>query len=184
MDFSEYQEIVTKGSYYFPASKHYTGESISGVYCDRCNRDNIPACIGYRRNDLCLECVSDIIRVNGSKFVNPIRPKPSFPSPFPTQLPPPSHSRVGDSPVRMMSDASPPARYAAVTRTKMRQSQFREPKHALTRMLQRQFREPLDEEDPSVMTHMVQSQFMTEMKQSQFRTNMKHSQFNVDKPEK
>ena len=50
-----YTAILQRGTFYCPAGAHYGNPSAS-VICDRCRRSNIPACIGFERNDLCLPC--------------------------------------------------------------------------------------------------------------------------------
>ena len=53
-------DIATKGSYYYPASKHYN--VLTRVQCDRCRQTNLPACIGYQNADLCLKCADEVMR--------------------------------------------------------------------------------------------------------------------------
>jgi len=57
-----YFKAIDNGTYYYPAWKHY-GRKTS-VFCDRCNRQNLRACIGYNNFDLCLLCVDEITRSN------------------------------------------------------------------------------------------------------------------------
>ena len=52
--------ILDNGQFYFPASKHYTSSS-TNVCCDRCNKSNLAACIGYQKSDLCLVCANELI---------------------------------------------------------------------------------------------------------------------------
>ena len=56
-----YFNIYKYGTYYFPASKHYSNMDIE-VGCDRCERIPLTSCIGWREHDLCLECASEIER--------------------------------------------------------------------------------------------------------------------------
>ena len=58
-----FKEIVEKGEYYFPASTHYSNEK-SSVVCDRCYKENISECVGYKEYDLCMACVDQV--KNGS----------------------------------------------------------------------------------------------------------------------
>ena len=51
-----YELILTRGSFYYPAWKHY-GNPETRVKCDRCERTDLLTCVGYERMDLCLPCV-------------------------------------------------------------------------------------------------------------------------------
>ena len=57
-----YKDICKNGTYYYPATSHYTlmGLDCNGVVCDRCKRDSLEVCIGRGDSDLCLKCVQDI----------------------------------------------------------------------------------------------------------------------------
>ena len=55
------------GKYYNPAWMHY-GEQ-TNVMCDRCKSNNLKTCIGYKTYDLCMQCVSDMNKV---EHVSPI----------------------------------------------------------------------------------------------------------------
>jgi len=57
-----YFKALDHGVFYHPAWKHY-GRKTS-VFCDRCNRQNLRACIGYSQFDLCLLCVDELTRAN------------------------------------------------------------------------------------------------------------------------
>jgi len=72
---STFRQIVHNGQYYFPASNHY--QRATTVNCDRCQRSQIPACIGWREFDLCLGCAQIIVerslmRVQVSPQINPL----------------------------------------------------------------------------------------------------------------
>lgn len=54
------KNIVTRGKYYYPASSHYP--KAYPVICDRCNKTNLSACIGYESYDLCMHCVEKVIK--------------------------------------------------------------------------------------------------------------------------
>lgn len=58
MNANDFKTIVQKGTYYFPANKHYAG--YGHVICDRCSKTNIECSIGYQNLDMCMVCV-DII---------------------------------------------------------------------------------------------------------------------------
>lgn len=66
--------IIKKGTYYYPALKHYDLDD-GNIICDRCNRNNIPACIGYNDKDLCMECVNDIISFEKTKTTSEVHVK-------------------------------------------------------------------------------------------------------------
>jgi len=57
-----YRNIVNHGQYFNPASRHYPHMDLEfdALSCDRCNRVNIPSCIGWRDYDLCLECATEV----------------------------------------------------------------------------------------------------------------------------
>src|ERR1041385_9543122 len=55
-------EITKYGKYYNPASFHYNNKQ--SVMCDRCYKQNLSACIGYDKYDLCLDCVNIINNMN------------------------------------------------------------------------------------------------------------------------
>jgi hypothetical protein len=72
-----YYKLLDHGTYYYPAWKHYNRKT--SVFCDRCHRQNLRACIGYSNFDLCLLCVDELTRLNfdcpsrhchESKFIN------------------------------------------------------------------------------------------------------------------
>lgn len=58
MSFPNYKDITTNGQFYYPAWKHYARKC--DVACDRCQRHNLKACIGYGDMDLCLKCADAI----------------------------------------------------------------------------------------------------------------------------
>lgn len=62
-------DIYKHGTYYNPAWRHY-GEHVN-VICDRCQRQNLLVCIGFRENDLCLTCVEQLAN-REPKVFNPI----------------------------------------------------------------------------------------------------------------
>lgn len=53
-----YQQIYDHGTYYNPATSHY--KSNGSVTCDRCGKDNLDVCIGYKTHDLCMMCMYEI----------------------------------------------------------------------------------------------------------------------------
>jgi hypothetical protein len=63
---NQFDNIIKHGTYYYPAERHYYAGCV--VRCDRCNRTNLRASIGYQEMDLCLACASQIesliLRVN------------------------------------------------------------------------------------------------------------------------
>jgi hypothetical protein len=58
---SIYDDVRKKGIYYNPANKHYDGKG--SVSCDKCKKDDLTMCIGWKDNDLCLDCVNGIKKV-------------------------------------------------------------------------------------------------------------------------
>ena len=54
----QFADIIRFGTYFYPADRHYYSGCI--VQCDRCNRTNLRASIGYRDVDLCLACASQV----------------------------------------------------------------------------------------------------------------------------
>ncbi len=56
-----YELILTRGTFYFPAWKHY-GNPETVVKCDRCERTELLTCVGYDRMDLCMNCVEIVAR--------------------------------------------------------------------------------------------------------------------------
>lgn len=61
------ENIYRYGKYYNPAKSHYPYNQNSIVNCDKCNKSNLPVCIGWNDLDLCLGCV-DIISKRKDKF--------------------------------------------------------------------------------------------------------------------
>lgn len=57
-----YYNVIDNGTYYYPAWKHYNRKT--NVFCDRCNRQQLKACIGYKQFDLCLWCVDELTKSN------------------------------------------------------------------------------------------------------------------------
>src|ERR1700740_1607006 len=53
-------QIYKCGHFFYPAVDHYANSS--SVSCDRCKKDNLISCIGYKDRDLCLQCCADIER--------------------------------------------------------------------------------------------------------------------------
>jgi hypothetical protein len=61
-NYSELKNIVEKGTYYYPAWKHYETPS-SRVSCDRCSKNDLISCIGYENKDLCLNCCQAVTEI-------------------------------------------------------------------------------------------------------------------------
>ena len=55
-----YYQVIDSGTYYYPAWKHYGRPTT--ILCDRCNRQDLKACIGWSQYDLCLICVDELTR--------------------------------------------------------------------------------------------------------------------------
>ncbi|AYV76023.1 MAG: hypothetical protein Terrestrivirus4_71 [Terrestrivirus sp.] len=80
--------VVKKGMYFCPAYKHYGQKT--NVVCDRCNKQNLKACIGYDNKDLCLKCVDNLLELEQLIPLDPIEPyMPSVPykTPIPPMIP-------------------------------------------------------------------------------------------------
>lgn len=75
-----YQNILSHGTFFYPGWRHY-GREVN-VVCDRCQTQQLSACIGYAEQDLCLICADELTRGNGtthigfppSRPMQPIRP--------------------------------------------------------------------------------------------------------------
>lgn len=52
-----YYRIIKEGTFYNPAINHYN-KANGSVNCDRCKRHNLPCCIGFEDQDLCMDCVA------------------------------------------------------------------------------------------------------------------------------
>ncbi|VBB17923.1 hypothetical protein YASMINEVIRUS_386 [Yasminevirus sp. GU-2018] len=65
-----FSAIVKYGKYYNPARLHYS--PTTRVICDRCQKENIPVCIGYENQDLCLGCAD---YVASTMYVNLPEPR-------------------------------------------------------------------------------------------------------------
>lgn len=50
-----FQNVCKNGSYYNPAWSHYG--RMTNVKCDKCGNTNLRVCIGWKKYDMCLECV-------------------------------------------------------------------------------------------------------------------------------
>ena len=64
-------KIVKNGTFYNPASKHYSYET--DVKCDKCLKTGINICIGWENYDLCMSCVDLLSK-------KPVVPRPVVPS--------------------------------------------------------------------------------------------------------
>ena len=59
----QYKNAIERGSFYYPAWKHY-GSVEFNVVCNKCNKNNLISCIGYGPDvDLCLSCVQTITEI-------------------------------------------------------------------------------------------------------------------------
>ncbi len=79
-------QIAQNGTYYYPAYTHYTLsiDKPRSVRCDKCNRTQLRACIGYGEYDLCLPCCDQIVSscmfpVAIPQPTGPIGPHPARP---------------------------------------------------------------------------------------------------------
>ena len=53
--------ILDKGTFFYPASKHYNNGTT--VTCDYCYKTHLVACIGYESYDLCIKCLDFVTRL-------------------------------------------------------------------------------------------------------------------------
>lgn len=67
------QLAAKEGTYYNPAYTHYVkndkNDNTIIVSCDRCNRDNLPVCIGFGEVDLCLKCATELTEITTSNYI-------------------------------------------------------------------------------------------------------------------
>lgn len=61
-------DVLKKGMYFYPAYNHY-GKQMN-VKCDRCNKEDLSACIGYKDKDLCMKCVDDLTELESGKHLS------------------------------------------------------------------------------------------------------------------
>lgn len=113
MDLASIKQVVTYGTYYNPAWKHYG--RITTVRCDRCHSNPIQSCIGFDKMDLCMKCMSEV-----EKSISPSSSIPScFPSPSPY-----TPSGSGDLMTLMSQSQFGSFMQQSQFETKMEQSQF------------------------------------------------------------
>lgn len=67
-----YQAILNYGMFYYPAYKHYNREV--NVVCDRCQTQQLNACIGHMQQDLCMSCVDELTSNTGTSIGFPRPP--------------------------------------------------------------------------------------------------------------
>jgi hypothetical protein len=58
--------IYSKGKYYNPAWSHYGRHT--NVVCDRCKSSQLKVCIGWEKYDLCMKCVDQLSKYNGTQI--------------------------------------------------------------------------------------------------------------------
>ncbi len=75
MNIEQLKDIINNGSLYYPAWKHYGGQT--NVKCNRCKKPDLAASIGYRDNDLCLICVEKI-----TQYLKQREPQQQIPESF------------------------------------------------------------------------------------------------------
>ncbi len=103
-----FEEIVLNGKFYFPAFTHYGGNPMLNVTCDRCHRNQLKACIGYKENDLCMDCV-EIISSKMNFDMNQLipykfKPPKIFPEEYLTRMASDIYINPNKSLTRMESD--------------------------------------------------------------------------------
>ena len=63
---SEAFDIISNGTFYFPAYKHY-GAIPQSIKCNMCNSSTLSS-IGFQNFDLCLSCVDSITKYIPQKY--------------------------------------------------------------------------------------------------------------------
>jgi hypothetical protein len=116
-----FADIVKYGRYYYPANQRYAPTSV--VICDRCKRRDIPVCIGYQDQDLCLPCAEQVSVIMKRREAIPI-PEP------------------GGSPFDRITTRMESGRFRGDTMTYMASDRFRG--DTMTLMATDRFREPID----------------------------------------
>lgn len=80
-----YQAILSYGIFFYPSWRHY-GREVN-VVCDRCQTQQLTACIGHMQQDLCMSCVDELTRNCGTSIgfpptrlpvIQPMRPPIGF----------------------------------------------------------------------------------------------------------
>ena len=61
----DFETVAIKGTHYDPATSHYNYSC--NVICDRCKAENLLECKGLDQIDLCLGCVSDILKIRQTR---------------------------------------------------------------------------------------------------------------------
>ena len=57
-------KTLKKGKFYYPSSLHYNKQPNEvNIICNRCQRQGLSCCIGYKNSDLCMNCAETIIFV-------------------------------------------------------------------------------------------------------------------------
>lgn len=54
------KDAYKNGQYSNPAWKRYSNTGETNIICDRCRKTNLKICIGYGKIDLCLNCVTEM----------------------------------------------------------------------------------------------------------------------------
>lgn len=82
ISFSKASKILSKGSFYNPASLHYPKVANPQVACDYCRRDKLAVSVGYKKYDLCMQCV-DRLSSNAKSWRSlPTAPNPATRNPL------------------------------------------------------------------------------------------------------
>jgi len=87
---SEAFEVIIRGTFFYPAFKHY-GIVPKYVSCNLCANPNIISCIGYQNYDICLSCTDSLLnRIPQSQPIPSLYPNPNSKLNLQTQLQPQS----------------------------------------------------------------------------------------------
>ena len=128
--------IAYHGKYYNPASNHY-GSETTNVTCDKCRKNQLKTCIGWKEYDLCLPCADEITQTTSKPkpimvtlmLQNQFKPKPPATLMMQNQFKPNQDDEVLTF---MMQNQFKPT-------TRMEQTQYRGPR-MVTKMMSSQYK--------------------------------------------
>lgn len=70
MSSTDFLNVVLYGTYFNPAKAHYNNRNVI-VSCDRCKRQNLSLCIGWKDLDLCFQCTNEVNNINRTQQIKP-----------------------------------------------------------------------------------------------------------------
>jgi hypothetical protein len=166
--------ICKYGKYYNPASNHYGGSS-KNVVCDRCHKNRLDICIGWKLYDLCFKCNEEINTEIKNKLdsryiiTKTNMEQNQFAHNYMTLMMQDQFSNNGKFSTYMMQNQF--SNNDTEIRTKMMQDQFSNNGKFSTYMMQNQF----SNNDTEIRTKMMQDQFSNN--DIEIRTKMMQDQF-------